>query len=109
MNKQSDTIILDFIRQTCAEKPHLLPKIIDYATQGVQDFANKQKDFGSKLGFAMTQVLEETNQDKFGCFTRKDLFEMTSPWLEGTKWYDDTKKKLDRDPSLGVPIFKIVE
>ena len=91
----NDTIILEFIRKTCADKPHLLPKIIDYATQGVQDFANKQKDFGSKLGFAMTQVLDETTQDKFGCFSRKDLFEMTKPWLEGTKWYDDTKKILD--------------
>lgn len=94
-----DTIILDFIRHTCAERPNLLPKIIDYATQGVQDFANKQKDFGSKLGFAMTQVLEETTQDKFGSFSRKDLFEMTAPWMEGTKWYDDTKKILDNSNS----------
>ena len=84
-----DTIILQFIQKTCAEKPHLLPKIIDAATAGVKDFADKQKDFGSKLGFAMTAVLDDTAQEYFGPFTRKELFELTKPWLEGTKWWND--------------------
>ena len=86
-----DHIALAYIQKLCAEKPHLLPKIIDAATAGVKDFASKQRDFGSKLGFAMTSVLDNTTQDKFGPFSRKELFEMTAPWMEGTKWYEEKK------------------
>lgn len=86
-----DAVALAYIQKLCAEKPHLLPQVIDAATAGVRDFANKQKDFGSKLGYAMTEVLNNAPQERFGRFSRRDLFEMTAPWMEGTKWYEEKK------------------
>lgn len=88
---KEDFVALAYIRKLCEEKPYLLPKIIDSATAGVKDFASKQRDFGGKLGFAMTEVLNNAPQEKFGRFSRKDLFEMTAPWMEGTEWYEEKK------------------
>ena len=84
-----DEIFIQFVMMKCQEKPSLLPRVIDAATMGVKAFAQKQKDFGSKLGFAMTAVIDSTKQEKFGPFTRNELVELTKPWLEGTTWWKE--------------------
>jgi hypothetical protein len=88
-----DQLILNSIRQICAEKPNLLPRIIDYATKGVQDFAANQNDKTSKMAFMMTQLLDEMpDKNKFGAFTRVEILEsMTS--LHGTAWHNKELKK----------------
>lgn len=91
-----DSVILNFVRQSCAEKPHLLPKIIEYATAGVQDFASKQSDRTSKMGFIMTQLLDEMPEKaQFGCFSRADILdEMTV--IHGTPWHNRELEKLEK-------------
>lgn len=59
-NLPPDDVILVFIRQVCEHKPRLLPQIIQQATLGVQDFANRQIEVGGKMGFMMTQILDTT-------------------------------------------------
>lgn len=86
-----DDILISFIQKTCAEKPYLVARVINAASEGVKEFAQKQKDFGSKLGFAMSAVVDNTSQESFGPFSRKDLIEMTKPWLEGTEWWNKNK------------------
>ena len=44
-----DLLILNSIKEICAGKPHLLPKIIEYATAGVKQFAEKQSDKTSRM------------------------------------------------------------
>ena len=102
MNEESiqEAIVLNFIRKTCAEKPHLLPKVIDYTTEGVKDFAQKQKDFGSKMGFAMTEIIDNTKQEKFGCFSRKEIIELTRPWLDGTPWFKKHTSDIDKSNAV---------
>ena len=90
--ENDDNILLQYIARRCAENPSLCRKVIDAATEGVKQFADKQRDFGSKLGFAMSAVIDETKQDKFGPFSRQDLIQMTKPWLEGTQWWKENNK-----------------
>lgn len=95
-NILEDSIILNFVRQHCAEKPHLLPKIIEYATQGVQDFANKQSDKTSKMGFIMTQLLDEMpEKSQFGCFSRAEILD-TLDVVKGTPWHNKELEKLSK-------------
>jgi len=89
-----DIILCKFILNKCAERPDLCRKVIDAATEGVKQFADNQRNFGARLGFAMTEIIDNTNQGKFGNFSRKDLIEMTKPWLEGTQWWKDKNKNI---------------
>ena len=72
INLNEDDIICNYIVKRCSENPALCRRVIDAATEGVKLFADKQRDFGSKLGFAMTEVVSNTKQDKFGSFSRQD-------------------------------------
>lgn len=88
-----DTIILNVIRETCAKKPNLLPKIIEYATAGVKEFADKQSDKTSKMSFMMTQLLDEMPDKKqFGAFSRKEIIDSMEA-LHGTAWH---KKEIEK-------------
>lgn len=89
-----EQLILNSIRQVCEENPHLLPQIIEYATKGVKEFAEKQSDKTSKMAFIMTQLLDEMpDKTKFGPFSRAEILEsMTS--LHGTAWHNKELKKL---------------
>lgn len=88
-----DFVILNSIREICANKPHLLPKIIDYATAGVKEFAEKQSDKTTKMSFIMTQVLDEIPDKKqIGAFSRKEILDRLES-LHGTTWH---QKELDR-------------
>lgn len=93
LNMDEDTILIQVVLNKCRERPDLCRKIIDAATEGVKLFADKQKDFGSKLGFAMSAVIDDTKQEKFGPFSRQDLIQMTKPWLEGTEWWEKLNNK----------------
>jgi hypothetical protein len=91
MNEEE--ILLLYVARLCSENPSLHRKVVDAATEGVKQFAEKQKDFGSKLGFAMSAVVDSTTQDSFGPFSRQDLIQMTKPWLEGTTWWKENNKQ----------------
>lgn len=82
-----DQIILQYVEQVCANKPHLLRPIIDAATAGVKRFADTQKDGLSRIAFALTEVIGNTTQEQFGAFSRADLIRFTKPCLEGTEWW----------------------
>jgi hypothetical protein len=82
-----EKIILSLVASQCKKDPQFFHQVIKAAIAGVEEFANKQKDHGSKLGFAMTSVIDSTTQESFGLFKRSELVEMTKPWLEGTTWY----------------------
>lgn len=91
-----DAVILNFVQQSCAEKPHLLPKIIEHATRGAQDFANNQSDRTSKRGFIMTQLLDEMpDKNKFGCFTRAEILDEMNV-VKGTPWHNKELEKLSK-------------
>lgn len=95
MNEE-DILTLDFVRQTCAAKPHLLPKIIEYATAGVKEFAEKQSDKTSKMGFVLTQVLDKMPAEKqFGAFSRGEILEMMEV-IHGTPWHNKELQKLGK-------------
>ena len=88
-----DLLILSSIKEICANKPHVLPKIIDYATAGVKEFAEKQSDKTSKMGFMMTQLLDEMPHKKqFGPFSRAEILEGME-CIHGTAWH---KKELEK-------------
>lgn len=88
-----DLLILSSIKEICANKPHLLPKIIDYATAGVKEFAEKQSGKTSKMGFMMTQILDEMPDKKqFGPFSRAEILKGMEV-IHGTAWH---KKELEK-------------
>lgn len=94
MNEE-DIIILNFVRQACANKPHLLPKIIDCATAGVKEFAEKQSNKTSQMGFMMTQLLDEMPDKKqFGPFSRAEILEGME-CIHGTAWHKKELEKLN--------------
>lgn len=81
--------LLVCIREECKKDPALVSEIIEAVTVGVKEFASKQKDHGSKIAFAMTAVIDSTTQSAFGPFLRRELVDLTSPWLDGTNWFKE--------------------
>ena len=91
-----DLLILNLIKEICAGKPHLLPKIIEYATAGVKEFAEKQSNKTSKMGFMLTQILDKVPDEKqFGAFSRAEILDLMEV-IHGTLWHNKELQKLGK-------------
>ena len=105
MNRKEDdvndiekAIFLDAVRSAVASDPSLCRGIIDYATEGVKDFADKQSDIGTKAAFRLICVLEQTpvpQDGKFGVFTAGEVIDALEPCFGGTPALATLRKKFD--------------
>lgn len=82
-----ENVLLNVVVQHTLENPQAVAKVIQAATTGVQAFASKQSDRASKLAFMVTDLIEANPHLQYGVFSKKDVFELIQPWLEGTPWW----------------------
>lgn len=93
----TDEQITALVFDACAERPHLLPDIIKYATSGVQAFARDQNDKAGKLTYMMSAVLDATPDSKFGPFSRLEILRRMD-CLKGTGWHNKALEDCNVEP-----------
>lgn len=100
MDAMQEAVFLQYVQDTVAKNPLLCRKVIDAATEGVKDFADKQRDLGSQAAFKLVCVLEEVavpSSGRFGRFTTTEIFEALEGPFGGTPGLKKLKEK------FGVP------
>jgi hypothetical protein len=87
VNIIEQSAFLNHVRQVIAAEPSLCRPVIDAATEGVKDFADKQGNIGTKACFRLLCVLEQTpspKDGKFGVFTAAEVIDALEPNFGGT-------------------------
>jgi len=94
MDAMQKAAFLGMVQRACAEDPSLLRPLIDAATEGVKEFADKQSDAASKMAFKLFSVLDDVPvKDTFGPFSKDEVLEPLSRWFEGTPGLENLRKK----------------
>jgi len=87
MNDIEKAVVLDLVRRACADDPKMARPILDAATQGVLEFADRQSDFGTRAAFKLICVLDAIQSPpdgKFGPFTAKEVLDCLEGCFGGT-------------------------
>ena len=97
MDSVQKSLFLGIVRKTLSEDPTFLRDVIDAATCGVKDFADKQSDGTSKMAFKLFSILESTDKDvlKFGPFSEEDILSEIERWFEGTQGLKKLREKFE--------------
>ena len=87
MNILEKQIVLATVNEACEKDPSIVRDIIGAATAGVQQFADKQSDIGTKAVFKLICVLEQIDvpaSGKFGPFTFAEVLDSLEGCFGGT-------------------------
>ena len=90
--------IIDLVRITCSEDPSMTSHVIEAASIGVKDFADKQTLTSIALANRMIDILDNVPSNKintinFGHFTKEDVIGKMEEFFGGTPGYENLKKK----------------
>ena len=89
--------VKNFVFYVCSKNPALVPVVISAATEGVKEFAARQRDDASKMSAMLLDVLDENvvKPNKVRLKTRyfsiNQIWETIQPWFGGTPFAEKNK------------------
>ena len=101
MNEIEKAIFLQMVQLTVEKDPSLCRSVIDAATEGVKDFADKQKDATSQMAYKLVCILDDVKapkSGKFGPFTTDEILELLEGFFYGTEGLKKLKEKFAKKP-----------
>jgi len=94
--KEDKEIFLNYVRERIQKNPSLCKSVIDSATIGIKEFADKQSDIGLKtcsMLFCILDTIKPPKNGKFGSFTAQQVIDFIEPYFSGTPAIIKLKKK----------------